>query len=172
MRLSDETRKYHESLVRKALVRKTDMPLWEIQKHVEKTLGRTLSKDYVNKIRGKIIRRRAHMQSSNLVALLSEKKERLDEVANVLWEIVKHPSPTKDGAMAKIRALQELREWHNDYLQTLFDSGVFERELGRIKGDNVSIVVDLVKLGREIKDDMQETNADKRRTKKDTTGGK
>lgn len=159
MNLSRETREYHKMLVREAMVKVPSASIAMLQKSILGSDNVSLGEKYVSDIRNKIQRRENHELGEKLNKILLEKKYRLDVASKELWDIVKSPRATKDAAQARIAALRELREWHKDYLTSLFDSGIFERELGVIKNQELIIFADLVELGNTIRGEYNKKNA-------------
>ena len=159
MKLSRETKEYHKMLVREAMVKIPSASIPMIQESIFEDSKVRLGEKYVSYIRNKIQRRENHELGEKLTKILLEKKYRLDVASKELWDIVKSPKATKDAAQARIAALRELREWHKDYLTSLFDSGHFERELGVIKNQELIIFSDLVELGNVIRGEYNKKHA-------------
>jgi DNA-binding MarR family transcriptional regulator len=159
MRLSDETRKHHENMVREILVRKPDATIQVVMEDLARgvRIGNRrerllLSNNYVNRIMRKIRARRNNYFPKHLSAVLAEMEEHKLESAKVLWEIVTDPSV---WAKDKIAALKELRETNEKFLEAMFNAGIYEKELGNLRvKDERADVVDLLKLGRELRDEM------------------
>ena len=159
MRLSRETKEYHRMLVREAMIKIPSASGMALQESILIESKVRLGIKYIFQLRDKIQRRKNYEIGEDLTKLIIEKRDRLDVATKTLWGIVKTPSGTKDAAQARVSALRELREWHKEYLAALFDSGHFERELGRIKNTELLVFAELVDLGNSIRDEFNKKDA-------------
>jgi hypothetical protein len=126
-RISHEHKQLYKSHLRSLLARDHQASQIELVVGMEK-LGYKLDRFYlaklVKEIRSEQIRR-ADRQTLNLA--LASFEDTMSQVVKLAWEIASTPYIS---APARVMALREIREAHNDVFQKRFDAGEFEKKLG------------------------------------------
>jgi len=119
--------------VRALLVRKPDLSLREIQALLEAhpTESLHLQLTYIGKLVNKIRKEREERMNHHTVnKVLATFHDEAEEIKNRLWMIATDPKSTKAEVIA---ALRELRNTSKDVMDSMFNAGVFERQLGKMK---------------------------------------
>lgn len=90
-----------------------------------------LDKDYVHKLVKKIrAERNYRLNYYTLNTVLAKFEDLISESDYRLWAIINNPESTKKDV---ISALKELRQNQMALFDKMFDAGVFERNLGRVR---------------------------------------
>ena len=128
-RISHEHKEQYKANLRQLLTRAPDVTQLELVEGMKK-LGFTLDRFYLSKLVAEIRRervRRADRQTLNYA--LASFEDTMSQIVRVAWDIATEPYI---NPQARVMALREIREAHNDVFEKLFDAGVFNRKLGEI----------------------------------------
>jgi hypothetical protein len=128
-RLTQEHKQFYKSKIRALIAVDHGISRLEIQKRLDQD-GLHLDLHYVGKLFDEILAERAHRMDRRLLnQTLSAFEDTMTEIVRVAWEIAntKYINP-----QARVMALREVREAHNDVFQKLFDAGIFEKKLGSL----------------------------------------
>lgn len=129
---TQEQQEYHIARIRAVLVLAPDAGSRQIQKTLETSEKSPIRLDraYIDKLKGKIIRRRtAAINRENINARLAKIRDRKAVVDEMLWREATNPS---NQGRDRVAALKELMKNELDMLQAEMDAGVFERKLGTL----------------------------------------
>ncbi len=149
MRKSHDQVRGYMSKIRRLMIIDSDMSAVEMQRQLEEN-GLHLDREYIGRLRDKIWRERSQkLNYHTLQKALSMFIDAMGENARMSWEIALSNISTRKE---KLMALREIRAAHRDAFDKLFESGVFERQLGRLKTDNTTLQMLL-----EIKRDAEPT---------------
>jgi hypothetical protein len=128
-RITHEQKALYKSKIRSIIARNHQISAIELAE-VLKTGGLDLERHYLGKLMKEVHSeqiRRADRQTLSLA--LASFEDTMTEIVKVAWEIAN----TKwINPQARVMALREIREAHNDVFQKLFDAGVFEKKLGTL----------------------------------------
>jgi len=129
---SKEKQKEHMSQIRRILVMRPDVTILEVRELLQKQRKPLkLDKDYINRLVNKIRKERAkRMDYYTVNKVLAEFQDEIDELKRRLWMIINNPDSTYSE---KITAIRELRNNSKDLFDKMFDAGVFERQIGKLK---------------------------------------
>src|SRR3972149_1769275 len=129
---SKETTRYHLERIRALVVRNPKLTIFEIKAALEKMPEKyNFDKDYIHRLLRKINGDRAYRLNYYTVnEWLARYEDEIQELKKKLWAVTQSPA-AKPGE--KVLAIRELRASSSDLFDKLFDSGVFERNLGRLK---------------------------------------
>lgn len=138
---SKEMVNMHKSQIRRLLAVNHHMPLREMQTILGKNGYTSLTLDYINSLREKVLKERVHFADrATLKNALADFASVLTETSRIAWSIA------LDGQAdnrEKISAIKEIRETHKDLFDKLFDAGVFDRRLGTLNSNvtNTTVVI-------------------------------
>lgn len=141
----------HTALIRSILVQRTDTTILEIKSILAGAKNPlNLDKDYINKLVNKIRKERANrMDYRTLNVTLAKFEDEAEALKERLWEIIRSAT-SKPGE--KIYAIAELRKTSTELFDKMFDAGVFERKLGKLKTEDSKLTEeqeDLIKQAIE-----------------------
>jgi len=129
---SEDSQAEHLAMLREIKVVNPDVSCRKAVALLEKLHQIHLDYHYVNKLLNKIRRERANrINHATLNAVLSEYQDVLDLIAQKAWKV--YGDKGEKNNVVKLRALKEIREAHTAVFDKLFDAGVFERNLGKLK---------------------------------------
>lgn len=118
--------------IRREMVKNPDITIFELQDILNQHYQHTFDKNFVGKLKNKIHRERANRLNKTIGYELACLEDTINEITAILWEIIVNPNtPNRE----KISAMRELRTARVMLLDAMFNSGIFERQLGRIKTD-------------------------------------
>lgn len=151
--LADGLVKQYISRIRRILVLKPDASVRE----VGEILG--IDKDYANKLLNKIRKERAKRMDLKTVNLvLAEFEDIMSESDKKLWAIV---NTENQDTKSVIFALKELRNNNVALFDKMFDAGIFERQLGKLKTEEKMNDEERVVLDKIIENVFRTTNTKK-----------
>jgi hypothetical protein len=128
-RHTQEHKQFYKSQIRRLIAIDHGISRRELQERLDAT-GLHLDLAYLGKLYDEVLAERAHRMDRRLLnQALSSFEDTMTEIVRVAWEIAntKYINP-----QARVMALREVREAHNDVFQKLFDAGIFEKRLGSI----------------------------------------
>jgi hypothetical protein len=128
-RITHENKQFYKAQIRRLISIDHGISRRELQERLDKD-GLHLDRNYLGKLYDEIIvERSTRMDRQLLNKALSSFEDTMTEIVRVTWEIAntKYINP-----QARVMALREVREAHNDVFQKLFDAGIFEKKLGLI----------------------------------------
>jgi hypothetical protein len=127
--IAKEQKEFYKSKIRSLMAIDHGVSRRELQERLDKN-GLHLDRDYIGKLYDEILVERTKRIDRKLLAnALSSFEDTMTEVVRLAWEIANTPYIS---APARVMALREIREAHNDVFQKLFDAGVFEKKLGTL----------------------------------------
>jgi hypothetical protein len=128
-RITHEQKALYKSKIRSVIARNHQISAVELSE-VLKTGGLDLERHYLGKLMKEVNAervRRADRQTLNFA--LASFEDTMTEIVKVAWNIA---NSSWMNPQARVQALREIREAHNDVFEKLFDAGVFNRKLGEI----------------------------------------
>jgi hypothetical protein len=129
MRITQEQKQFYKSKIRSLIAIDHGISRRELQEQLDKQ-GLHLDRDYIGKLFDEILVERAHRMDRRLLKqTLSSFEDTMTEIVRVAWDIA---NTNYINPQARVMALREIREAHNDVFQKLFDSGIFDRKLGSL----------------------------------------
>jgi hypothetical protein len=132
---SKERKDEHVAIVRSIMVRNPSITVRECQSVLASLkVPLVLDRNYVNKLMRNVHRDRAfRLNQKTLSDLLSKFEDETEEMKQKLWSIVLDLNAVDKD---KIAAMKELRQMSSTLIDRMFDAGVFERNLGKIKTES------------------------------------
>jgi len=135
-RYGEEITKQYMARIRSILVQNSGATILLVQKALESDPVDPihLDKNYIGKLIRKIRAERTMRIEYNTIAVaLAKYEDEADEARNQLWAFINDQGiETSD----KIQAIRALRDISNELFEKMFDAGIFERQLGRMKTEN------------------------------------
>jgi hypothetical protein len=127
--IANEQKQFYKAKIRSLIAIDHGISRLEIQKHLDKE-GLHLDRHYVGKLYDEILVERAKRMDRRLLnQTLSAFEDTMTEIVRVAWDIA---NSQYINPQARVMALREIREAHNDVFQKLFDAGIFDRKLGSL----------------------------------------
>jgi Na+-transporting NADH:ubiquinone oxidoreductase subunit NqrC len=121
----------HIALIRSILVRKSDASLRTIQEVLERDTKLKLHLSYINKMVHKIREEKLkRFINVKIDTYLTEFADETKELKEKLWAIMNDPQSSQSD---KVKAIKEIRESSKVLMEKMFDGGVFERQIGKLK---------------------------------------
>jgi len=128
-RITHEQKALYKSKIRSVIARNHQISAVELAE-VLKTGGLDLERHYLGKLMREVqVERIRRVDRQTLNFALASFEDTMTEIVKVAWEIANAPFI---NPQARVMALREIREAHNDVFQKLFDAGVFEKKLGTL----------------------------------------
>jgi hypothetical protein len=128
-RITHDQKQFYKAKIRALISIDHGISRREIQERLD-AQNLHLDRDYIGKLYDEIIVERTKRMDRRLLnQALSAFEDTMTEVVRLAWEIAKTPYL---NPQARVTALREIREAHNDVFEKLFDAGVFNRKLGEI----------------------------------------
>ena len=145
---SKEKIQEHISQIRRILVMNPDITILRIQEKLAKSKKPiNLDKDYINKLTNRIRKERAKRYNGYTInKVLVRFQDEVEELKKNLWNII-NSGEDKD----KISAIKELRTSSKDLFDKMFDSGIFEKKLGKLEIREEKTLKDIDKLSKDEK---------------------
>jgi hypothetical protein len=129
-RIAHEQKQFYKSKIRSLISIDHGISRREIQERLDKD-SLHLDRDYIGKLFDEIMAERAKRTDRKLLNdVLSSFEDTMTEIVRVAWEIANTPYL---NPQARVMALREIREAHNDVFEKLFDAGVFDRKRGSLE---------------------------------------
>jgi len=129
-RHTQEHKQFYKSKIRSLIAVDHGISRREIQERLD-AQQLHLDRDYIGKLYDEIfVERTKRMDRRLLNETLSSFEDTMTEVVRVAWEIANAPYI---NPQARVMALREIREAHNDVFEKLFDAGVFDRKRGSLE---------------------------------------
>ena len=146
--ISDERRKFYLEYIRKIITKRPAATIKEIGECLIDN-GLHLNKNTIDKYVKKIDGERTHRISHQLVKVVSTAQDGMNIRVAKLNEIIDNPMCEP---MEKIAAMREWREETTKFIETLMNSGVLEKQLGKIKLEvgEISASDDMIDKGGRI----------------------
>lgn len=137
MAYSKEEREEFKEIVRRIKVMNPKMGVGKIREVLLKRKPPlSLSVKFLNSLVKEIAKENAERyRNTTIEIVLGKYQDEIEELKNRLWAIINNKLTTNSE---KIAAIRELRNSSSDLFEKMFDAGVFERELGKIKIDNLT----------------------------------
>ena len=134
MKYSEERKKEHLAVVRQLLVVMPDISASEMTRVLEREKGYKFDRKYTNTLMRKVQGARAErINRQTINHYLGKFEDEVEELKKNLWLIIKtNNTSDKD----KVAAIKELRNSTVALFDKMFDAGVFERNLGKIKNED------------------------------------
>lgn len=130
MRLGEGKTKEILISIRREMVKNPDITIFELQDVLVGQYNRTFDKNFLGKLKNKIHRERARRVGKTIGYELACLEDTINETTKILWEIIDNPNiPVKE----RVSAIRELRSAQNMLFEAMFNAGIFERQLGRLK---------------------------------------
>jgi len=115
----------HVARVRRLLVLKPELTIMDLCAQM------TISKDYAAQLLKKVRKEKIHRyQNYTINKILANIEDVLNESDKHLWSIVNSATASNKD---RIAALREIRNNNKELFEKMFDSGIFERQLGKLK---------------------------------------
>lgn len=133
MRLSKEKNKEILGNVRREMVKKPDITIFELQDILNQHYHHTFDKNFIGKLKSKIHKERAHRVNQTIGYELALLEDVINEVSKILWDIINSPETSN---REKISAIRELRSAKSTLLEAMLNSGIFERQFSKPKTDS------------------------------------
>lgn len=121
--------------IRSILIQNSGITILEVQKILEsdEEAPLHLDKNYIGKLIRKIQKERSlRIENNMLSVVLAQFEDEADIARDTLWSFVNDPGV---DIADKIMALAKIRDISNNLIDKMFDAGVFERQLGKIKSE-------------------------------------
>jgi len=129
-RHTQEHKQFYKSKIRSLISIDHNISRRDLQERLDKQ-GIHLDLHYLGKLYDEIFAERAkRMDRRLLTETLSSFEDTMTEIVRVAWEIANTPYL---NPQARVMALREVREAHNDVFEKLFDAGVFDRKRGSLE---------------------------------------
>lgn len=132
MRYNKERQKEHLARVKRILVINSNISVARIMEELKKSKNPLiLDKDYALKLVNKIRKERTkRFERYTVDKVLVGFQDEVEELKKNLWNIIngRETEPNE-----KTSAIRELRNSSKDLFDKFFDSGIFERDLGKLK---------------------------------------
>jgi hypothetical protein len=147
-RIVQEQKQFYKAKIRSLISIEHGISRCELQEQLDRQ-GLHLDRDYSGKLCDEILSERAHRMDRRLLnQTLSSFEDAMTEIIRVAWDIAntKYINP-----QARVMALREIREAHNDVFQKLFDAGIFDR-----KFDSLDMTIRNAPLSEEKKKSIRE----------------
>jgi DNA replication protein DnaD len=132
-KVGKEKEKEYMAIIRSLLARNPKLTILQIKDLLEKSPTRPLSldKDYINKLINKIRKERIkRLEYYTLGEVLAQFQDEAEELKQRLWAIILNKSSDDKNVVA---AIKEIRGTNKDLFDKMFESGYFERALGKLK---------------------------------------
>jgi hypothetical protein len=144
-------KKHNENiaLVKRLMIRKPDISVRETKVALEK-IGRTLNKDYINKLISITVAERTKRYDKHTKTIAVAKYEDFVRDLDATLYTIKDSETASNRD--KIFAIRSLVENQKSIMNMLMDMGILERDLGRLRAD-VYDVAALAKIVRESNND-------------------
>lgn len=133
--------------VRREMVIDPTVSIYSIQEALHEQYGHTFDKNFVAKIKNKVHRERASRTRNSVAYELALLEDTSMQLKQKLWDIVENENTP---AHVKVSAIREIRSVSNTLLESMFNAGVFERQIGVIKGEGRLSEEDQVLLEKAI----------------------
>lgn len=133
MRLSKEKNKELLEQVRREMVIKPDVTIFELQDILNEHYQHAFDKNFIGKLKNKIHRERANRVNKTIGYELACLEDIINEVSKILWEIIDN---SETSNCEKISAMRELRTARVMLLDAMFNAGIFERQLGKVRNSD------------------------------------
>lgn len=133
--------------VRRELVRDPSASIYEIQDALNERYEHVFDKNFVAKLKNKVHRERARRTSNSIEFELARLEDTCIALRQRLWEIVDDEATPPHVVVS---AMREIRSVSHTLLEAMFNAGVFERQLGIIKGEGKLSDEDQVLLERAM----------------------
>ncbi|OHB23137.1 MAG: hypothetical protein A2939_01940 [Parcubacteria group bacterium RIFCSPLOWO2_01_FULL_48_18] len=134
MRLSKEKTKEITEAVRREIVKNPDVTIFEVQHNLNLHYEHIFDKNFIGKLKNKIHGERSYRYNQITVQYeLAKFEDTIQELCNPLWAILENPNASNRDV---ISATREIRSAKSMLLEAMFDSGIFERQLGRVKNND------------------------------------
>jgi hypothetical protein len=130
---SKNAQEYHKSRIRTIMILRPDATIEEIRTALQESLDNpiTLDRKYINKLREKIFRERARVNTNlNKTVRLRIIREKLQMVERRLWAEAMDP---KNPGVVRVVALKAIGENEIKLLNAEMDAGIYDRQLGTLK---------------------------------------
>jgi hypothetical protein len=125
--------------IRRLLIMDPSMTLVEIEKYLYK-LGIKIGVDYISTQRKKIAREKLQKGMSHVLTVhLQNFLDTMSEADRHLWSMASDKSQPPG---VRIYAISQIRENQKEVFDKLFEAGVFEKQLGKLK---ISTFMDIVR---------------------------
>lgn len=146
-RYSKEKEYEFRSKIRQILVKKPDSTIMQVKAILDDN-GIVLDKNYINRLINKIrVERAYNINHYTFNKIIGDFADEVAELKKKMWNIV----DSKDAKYRdKIAATKEIREQASTLIDKMFDGGVFERSLGKIKNDVTITPEDKAEVERVI----------------------
>jgi len=129
-RISHEHKQFYKAKIRSLVSRNHLAPQRELQLKLEAD-GIHLDRNYLGKLLNEVYTERAkRADRTTLNNALASFEDTMSEIVKVAWEIAQS---NWLNPQARVMALREIREAHNDVFEKLFDAGVFDRKHGSLE---------------------------------------
>lgn len=145
MRYSKEQRRHHLAIVKKVMVniemRGIFPSIDRIWREIIMVADHNpamprLSINYVNRLKNKLERERAHRVNHELIHKeLAKVEDTFAEIIANLWHIMSDPF---EDSKARVAAGKTISEMKKTMMDMKFDSGVFDRKLGTLVGETMA----------------------------------
>ena len=151
MKVIKEKELEYISQIKRILVVKPDSSIREVKDALmRQRKPLSLDKDYINKLVNKIRKERAkRLDYYTVNKVLAEFQDEVEELKKRLWSIIMNPLSSERD---KISAIKELRNSSKDLFDKMFDAGVFERQLGKLKAEGLLSSEDKEHIINSLKD--------------------
>lgn len=127
--IAKDQKEFYKTKIRSLIAIDHGVSRRELQERLDKQ-GLHLDRDYIGKLYDEImVERTKRMDRKMLNVALSSFEDTMTEIVRLAWEIA---NTQYIDPKARVMALKEIREAHNDVFQKLFDAGVFEKKLGTL----------------------------------------
>jgi hypothetical protein len=135
-RYSKETSGEHMARIRALLVKDSTMSIRRIQEAMTNNARNplTLQPNYIGKLINKIRKARQYrLDHYTMNDYLGAREDEIEEMKKRMWAIMDNPLAKDSDKVAATRALNEAS---NGLFEKMFDAGVFERQIGKIKEEH------------------------------------
>lgn len=125
MRISKEMEKLYIARIRRLLIISPEVTIMAVAGKLK------INKDYAHKLLKKIRGEKVNRYNFYTVnAVLADFEDKMAEAERTLWTIINNTMTTNKD---KVAAIRELRNNNKDIIEAMFNAGVFEKQLGRLK---------------------------------------